>query len=155
MKQFFFESEKITINKVDGIIVSLNRDDKRKLMTLIRSHHIMHKENLKSSLGFVKLSGAFAKQVIAAKIIIDLYEKAGCVEEEWLLHWRYYKSLQYELHMETKRMTKPERKDNKTSINYGSRNSNCNKIRYPSKKRKTAWKRFYKLFPHLKPKEVK
>lgn len=25
------------------------------------------------------------------------------------------------------------------------------KIRYPRKKRKTAWKRFYKIFPRLKP----
>ena len=42
-----------------------------------------------------------------------------------------------------------ERKDNSTYINRGSGNSNRNKIRYPKKCRKTAWKRFYKLFPHL------
>jgi hypothetical protein len=45
---------------------------------------------------------------------------------------------------------KPERKDNKTYINFGSGSSGSSMIRYPSKKRKTAWKRFYKLFPHLK-----
>lgn len=28
------------------------------------------------------------------------------------------------------------------------------RIRVPSLKRKTAWKRFYKLFPHLKGKKV-
>ena len=50
-----------------------------------------------------------------------------------------------------------EYKDNKGYIN--SRNtgspSNRSRIRYPRKKRKTAWKRFYKLFPHLKPETEK
>ncbi len=41
-------------------------------------------------------------------------------------------------------------RDNK-NITVGSKGSNSNKIRYPKKCRKTAWKRFYKLFPHLKP----
>lgn len=38
------------------------------------------------------------------------------------------------------------RKDNGREINYGSGNSNRNKIRFPRKCRKTAWKRFNKLF---------
>ena len=42
-----------------------------------------------------------------------------------------------------------ERKDNGTFINKGSGYGNRNKIRYPNKCRKTAWKRFYRLFPHL------
>jgi hypothetical protein len=47
---------------------------------------------------------------------------------------------------------KGETRDNKDQLVIGKRNhSNRNKIRYPRKKRKTAWKRFYKLFPHLKP----
>jgi hypothetical protein len=47
--------------------------------------------------------------------------------------------------------TKPvkESRDNKDVL-VGSSGDNCNKIRYPKKVRKTAWKRFYKLFPHLK-----
>ena len=47
-----------------------------------------------------------------------------------------------------------ERKDNKY-VMVGSGGSNKNTIRYPSKKRKTAWKRFYKMFPHLDPKNKK
>ena len=52
-------------------------------------------------------------------------------------------------------MARPPRQDNKTYPNKQGRwgASNKNKIRYPRKKRKTAWKRFYKLFPHLKPEE--
>jgi hypothetical protein len=48
---------------------------------------------------------------------------------------------------------KIERKDNKY-VMVGSGRSNKNTIRYPSKKRKTAWKRFYKLFPFLNPKNI-
>lgn len=46
------------------------------------------------------------------------------------------------------------RKDNKTYINYGSGHHHSYTIRYPKKVRKTAWKRFYKLFPHLKKEEI-
>lgn len=42
-----------------------------------------------------------------------------------------------------------ERKDNKDFYN-GTGGSNRNKVRFPRKVRKTAWKRFYKLFPELK-----
>lgn len=48
---------------------------------------------------------------------------------------------------------KPLRRDNK-DIRVGSGGGNRNKIRRPRKCRKTAWKRFYKLFPKLKPNET-
>lgn len=50
---------------------------------------------------------------------------------------------------EYKKMPKRPRKDNKDYINYGSGGGNGGWLRYPKKCRKTAWKRFYKLFPHL------
>ena len=50
-------------------------------------------------------------------------------------------------------MPKPPRKDNKDYINYGSGHNGGTSIRYPKKGRKTAWKRFYKLFPKLKKKK--
>ena len=49
------------------------------------------------------------------------------------------------------KMPKNLRQDNKSYINFGSGGSNAGKIRLPKKCRKTAWKRFYKLFPKLKP----
>lgn len=49
-------------------------------------------------------------------------------------------------------MPSPEYKDNKTYKNHGTgHGSNANKIRFPKKARKTAWKRFYRLFPSLNP----
>ena len=44
------------------------------------------------------------------------------------------------------------RKDNKTELNRGNSynyHGNSTSIRFPKLVRKTAWKRFYKLFPHL------
>lgn len=69
------------------------------------------------------------------------------LKEMWVANKHHYNS-------KYKYMPKPLRQDNKTYLNKGARySSNANKIRYPKKCRKTAWKRFYKLFPHLKPKE--
>lgn len=56
----------------------------------------------------------------------------------------------YSYKCEYKKRPVVQRRDNKDR-RVGSRGSNRNKIRYPRKVRKTAWKRFYKLFPHLDP----
>jgi hypothetical protein len=52
-----------------------------------------------------------------------------------------------------KQMPPNPRQDNKTYINFGSGLSehHVRSIRFPKKCRKTAWKRFYRLFPRLKP----
>lgn len=53
-------------------------------------------------------------------------------------------------------MPRPPKKDNKTYRNGSGRAkymyhySERSILRFPKKKRKTAWKRFYRLFPHLK-----
>lgn len=83
----------------------------------------------------------------------ELYCKVSDDPKACIIHWSKSKRDQRERHEAYLKNDKPPRQDNKTYINYGSRNSNRNKIRYPSKKRKTAWKRFYKLFPHLKPED--
>lgn len=46
---------------------------------------------------------------------------------------------------------KGETRDNKDK-RVGSGGSGSSRIRFPKKKRKTAWKRFYRLFPNLNPK---
>lgn len=43
-----------------------------------------------------------------------------------------------------------DRRDNK-DVRVGSGRGNRGKIRYPRKGHKNAWKKFYKLFPHLHP----
>jgi hypothetical protein len=154
MEEFYRTYGEI-ISKVDNQIESLNKKDKRRLLTLIRSYYVLPKASLDSSLEFLKFAGGlYSRRVTGAREIIALYEKAGVVEEDWRHHWSHYKADQIHQHHSMSAMAKPERQDNKTFINRGSGGCNANKIRFPKKARKTAWKRFYRLFPHLKPQEV-
>jgi len=95
------------------------------------------------------------KALVVAKEIVSIYEECGIEERFWARHWEYYTSLQMEIRKGYKYMAKPPRQDNKTYLNKSPYPfaSNKNKIRYPRKVRKTAWKRFYRLFPHLMEKE--
>ena len=84
--------------------------------------------------------------------ICVLKDELGIGLDELLSMWLRNRRLKRENEeLYNKKPTK-RRKDNGSEINYGSRRSNRNKIRYPKKVRKTAWKRFHKLFPHLKKK---
>jgi len=98
----------------------------------------------------------YSKSLVVAKGIISTYEKAGVEEKDWAKHWEYYRLHQQEQRDGYKRMAKPPRQDNKTYMNKSPQPfaDNRNKIRYPRKVRKTAWKRFYRLFPHLLEKEI-
>jgi len=93
------------------------------------------------------------KRLVVAKEIIAMYQEAGVVEKDWAYHWEYYSMLQKEIRNGYKSMARPPRQDNKTYVNTSPSPfaTNKNKIRYPRKARKTAWKRFYRLFPHLMP----
>lgn len=96
----------------------------------------------------------------------DFWRRIGEIEELWKLYKRSGLTIEefYEMVKEVnfekvsrraiyKKKPTRIRKDNKDTINYGSGGYNRNVIRYPKKCRKTAWKRFYKLFPHLKDKK--
>lgn len=95
------------------------------------------------------------KNITIAKEIISIYEEAGVEEKNWSNHWEYYRLHQKEIRDGYKSMSRPPRQDNKTYLNKSPHPfpENRNKIRYPRKVRKTAWKRFYRLFPHLLEKE--
>ena len=154
MKEFY-KTYQEEFNRVENLIESLSKEEKRRLISLIRTYYVLPKASLASSLEFLKFAGGlYCRRVLGAKEIIALYEKAGAVEEDWQIHWKFYKADQVHRHHQMNRMVKPERQDNKTFINRGSGGTNANKIRFPRKARKTAWKRFYRLFPHLKPQEV-
>lgn len=96
------------------------------------------------------------KSLVVAKGIVSIYEEAGVEEKNWSKHWKYYRLDQKEIRDGYKHMSKPPRQDNKTYLNKSPYPfaDNRNKIRYPRKVRKTAWKRFYRLFPHLMEKET-
>jgi hypothetical protein len=101
-----------------------------------------------------KYGGFYLKRLKQLKRIHDLYLRVTPDETDYMSHWHIMRSIQSEKGRIYKHNDKPERKDNKDSYNYGNHDSRgISSVRFPSKKRKTAWKRFYKLFPSLKPKE--
>lgn len=145
----FISPEEMTsiINDIDEKINLLTRKERRTLLSLIRSNCFFKKENL---IYYKEVSHVNYKGLIK---IHELYEKVGLTEELYYLHWSHNYADQKSLNRNYDDMVKPLRKDNKDYINYGSGGGNRSSIRYPKKCRKTAWKRFYKLFPKLKPKE--
>jgi len=90
-----------------------------------------------------------------AKELMTLIESMGYDADKLMLEWLTVSSATYRRRMKSRaysKMPKNIRQDNKTYVNTStSPSSSYPKIRYPKKVRKTAWKRFYKLFPHLKP----
>lgn len=101
------------------------------------------------------LGKGFFNKLTDIRKIHSLYQKAEIPESEYLTHWGAKRSVHSEKSKEYNRALKPERKDNKTYLNRGNGCSNANKVRYPKKVRKTAWKRFYRLFPSLDPEREK
>lgn len=87
------------------------------------------------------------------KQLLDLIDKYGMSNEEVVKRWAEVRTSRVRvskwLRGGSSYMPPPARQDNKTCA-VGSGGGNSNSIRYPRKCRKTAWKRFYKLFPSLK-----
>jgi hypothetical protein len=78
------------------------------------------------------------------KLANDLSIKDDKLKEIWFSTWW---SKYQENKSDYRKKPQKEGRDNK-DIHVGSGGSNCNKIRYPSKKRSIkTWKKFYKLFP--------
>lgn len=143
------------INKVDDILLTINKKSRRDFMMTIRSIRPYSKDNCELVQKFISehnINNDEKENIKKAIGIISFYEKLGIIEDDWYQHWSYYRDYQRSLHKKNLRNNKPESKDNKDYFNGGG-GSNRNKIRYPKKCRKTAWKRFYKLFPKLKPDE--
>ena len=102
-----------------------------------------------------RYGGEYLKRLKQLSRIHELYLKVTTDETDYMSHWHIMRSVQSERGRIYRHNDKPERKDNKTSLNFGNHDSRgISSVRFPSKKRKTAWKRFYKLFPWLKPEET-
>jgi len=142
------------INDINDKLDSLDNESRRKFISFIRKQYPMSKDNYENVIKYIddKYQKQHSQKLQNIKFINDIYDKLN-IDNSRYLHWEYYFKYQQKIHNNTKNNSKPPRQDNKTYINYGSGGSNWPTIRYPKKCRKTAWKRFYKLFPHLKPKE--
>ena len=86
-----------------------------------------------------------------------IYDKVGLSARERRNHWIIESAKQHALHKSYNKMPKPDGRDNKeTYVGDGHSGYRGNTIRYPRKKAsKYTWNKFYKLFPHLNPKNKK
>jgi hypothetical protein len=157
MGKSYIEHKRETADKVDAILrLKLSSKEYRKLSTLVHANSTWSMLGITTTESFVTTVAKHrSKSLTTAKLIVALYRLADISESDWHTHWEVLRHDQVQINKEYKSMARPPRQDNKTYLNkqetWGA--SNKNKIRYPRKKRKTAWKRFYKLFPHLKPVE--
>jgi hypothetical protein len=152
----YIELKRDTANSVDELLKKkLSAKEYRTLTTLVRANRPWSMKGIMSMESVIHIAKHQSKNLITAKEIVALYRLADIPESDWNTHWVVINHDQKEISKEYKSMARPPRQDNKTYLNkqntWGAFNKN--KIRYPRKKRKTAWKRFYKLFPHLKPEE--
>jgi len=148
--------------KVDEVIrEKLSKKELHKLLSLcckyfpLPLHVLTGQEDWLKGMKKDSMGPRFFKKLLDVRKIHDLYQKAGVNESDYLPHWGFHRSTQAARSSEYNKALKPERKDNKTYINRGSGGSNRNSVRYPKKVRKTAWKRFYRLFPSLDPEREK
>lgn len=138
--------------------INLNDQEEGRLNFLMREYSYIEKSTCESMYqGFIQGSYFLKKQEILSRIEAHkLLDKKGLEEKERHTLWVLTNWNQRKLHSNYKNKPIKVRQDNKTEISYGNRySSNRNRIRYPKKCRKTAWKRFYKLFPHLNSENIK
>jgi len=133
----------------------LTHQQVKKLRNMTKIVHVMTAANIESITPYMEKhgDGKMKRQVQTAKSILALYKQAGIELKDAYLHWGHNHYEQMKRHHSMNVMPKNPRQDNKSYINYGSGGGNGASIRRPKKVRKTAWKRFYKLFPRLKPVE--
>jgi hypothetical protein len=145
----------------DVIREKLSKKDLHQLLSLCKKYYPLPLRILEGQEDYLKshkknaLGNDSYKKLLQVRKIHSLYQKAGVTEGDYLAHWTTERTVQRIKHAEYNQALKPERKDNKTYLNRGSGGSNANTVRYPKKVRKTAWKRFYRLFPSLDPEREK
>lgn len=88
------------------------------------------------------------KRVDMLKELHQLFNIINYTEEERNAFYQKYRWIRRKESISYSAKPIREKKDNKDFYN-GSGGYNRNKVRYPKKCRKTAWKRFAKLFPNL------
>ena len=121
----------------------LNKKELRRLNSIVRRLVYVHPEN-------IVYRPNLASDLSKAH---ELYDKVGLDMRERRNHWIYNKHQQSKVSSTYRKMPKRVRKDNQDVRNVGTGNYHRGStVRYPSKKRsKRTWRKFYELFPHLKP----
>lgn len=126
----------------------MNNKDKKRLKKL---HHLMYVTPYSPAYAQYTKKESYLKDK-RYKEIHEIVLGLEMSEQEVLSKWWEFQNQRFKYRAQFRKKPVVIRKDNKDR-RVGSGGSNQNKIRFPRKCRKTAWKRFYKLFPHLKKEE--
>ena len=130
--------------KIDIELPNLNKKKRKRLLFLVNNLLSIHLPKINDW----KSEDYGEENVSMLKEIHNLFDITNFSEEEKEKFYRTYKWDRRKEHVNYDAKPIKEKKDNKDFYN-GNGGSNKNKVRYPKKCRKTAWKRFAKLFPHL------
>lgn len=136
----------------------LNKKARKKLNQLIGRHGYWGERSARdyyNDIRDAKPESLYSKIKCRVKNILEahkIFNEYGWNEAERTEYWRDWLEQRKEKHSLYNSMPSPPRKDNKDYINYGSGSGNSGWLRYPKNVRKTAWKRFLKLFPFAKDK---
>lgn len=132
----------------------LTKDEHRKLLHLLSKNHqcdksyvITLKERMKDDKYTAK---KYSTQIDELTTVHRLFDKLGLSEEERCNFWRRYVSLVR--NNKPNYNAKPIKSSKDNPNTHGEKFVGGGTPRKPKKCRKTAWKRFYKNFPHLDPK---
>lgn len=138
------------------IISALNRESFRNILNIFIKVSYTSYNNIISCIKnkYIQKGDSIGFENI--KDIYDKLYKLNLSDDEIRDIWIYFRHRQFHISKQYGYSAEQhkEHRDNKNYVNYNG-GSNCNKIRYPKKCRKTAWKRFYKIFPHLNPENKK
>lgn len=134
----------------------LSDDEWRRLNYLLSLRDYLPNRIVQERLVDKRNYGWMNKELRQGKEAHALFDKLEMTEELRFSYWYIIRQMREHQHAEYKKKPIRVRKDNKDVINHGgSRHSGFRRVRYPKKGRRTAWKRFYKLFPSLDPKNKK
>ncbi len=121
-----------------------------------RLNHLMYKHDSIHILYLLKIFGERTiKELIHERNnseLLEIYKIGKSLnksDNEIEADWIFINNKNHINRIKYNQMPNIEYKDNKRHINSRNSNgcSNSNRIRRPKKRRKTAWKRFYRLFP--------
>ncbi len=131
-----------------------------------RLHNLMYKhslpyyekfQNLETTLlndkndeNFQSYSNHYKTEINDKVEIFSIAKSFNLSTEELHKLWKEKQNENKENKLEYNKKPTIERKDNKDTINRGNGRGFFSDIRYPRKTKKNAWKKFLKLFPHIK-----
>jgi hypothetical protein len=135
------------MEEIDALIETVPDSMRKLFLKIVRTDYFVSRTQLKY---LQDNKENYMMKLEHAEFVYNIYSLFSLSDRDIGRHWVFKREQQADLHYSYSSMAKNPRQDNKDYINRGSGDSNAYSLRRPKLCRKTAWKRFYKLFPRLK-----